>query len=128
MVPRRFTRSEVCLAALAALCLALPATAQGLLERAQGLYHPQGHDGWDCATLGMDGGAVGIRGQTLVGVETSCALENPFPVPGMDAIAFDLACTGEGMTYDGGRVILVPIANGLAIVGEGRVDTWLRCG
>ncbi len=44
----------------------------------------------------------------------------------MDAIAFDLACRGEGMTLDGGRVILVPIANRLAILGEDRVDTWLR--
>jgi hypothetical protein len=127
MGPRRFTRSEFRLAILAAMCFAGPAAAQDLLDRVQGLYYPEGHAGWDCTTLGMDGGAVGVRGQTLEGVENSCALENPFPIPGMDAIAFDLACTGEGMTYDGGRVILLPIPNGLAIVGQDGVRTWLRC-
>jgi hypothetical protein len=45
----------------------------------------------------------------------------------MDAMMFDLACSGEGMTYDGGKVILVPTQDGLGLVREGHVTTWLRC-
>jgi hypothetical protein len=79
----------------------------------------------------MDGGAVGIRGRTFHGVESACTMENPFAIPGMDAMAFDLSCSGEGMTYDGGRVILVPldapVEGGLGLVRDGVVTTWLRC-
>lgn len=129
MGPLRFTLSErLAAAAVIAALSALPASAQSLLDRVQGLYYPQGQQGWNCATLGMDGGAVGVRGQTLHGVENACALENAFPIPGMDAVAFDLACQGEGMSYDGGRVILAPVQNGLAILREGYVNVWQRCG
>ena len=31
------------------------------------------------------------------------------------------------MTYDGGRVILVPTETGLGLVRDGSVNTWLRC-
>jgi hypothetical protein len=54
-------------------------------------------------------------------------LTNAFPIPGMDAMMFDLACSGEGMTYDGGKVILVPTQDGLGLVRDGFVTTWLRC-
>lgn len=107
---------------------ALAAGAQSLLDRVQGLYYPANQpEGWNCSTLGMDGGAVGIQGQSLVGVENTCTLENPFPVPGLDAMAFDLACTGEGTTYDGGRVMLVPLERGLGLVRDGSVVVWARC-
>jgi hypothetical protein len=93
----------------------------------QGLYYPPNQGSWDCATLGMDGGAVGIQGDTLHGVESACTLTNAFPIPGMDAMMFDLACSGEGATYDGGKVILVPTEGGLGLVRDGFVNTWLRC-
>ncbi|MGP1355459.1 hypothetical protein [Roseicyclus sp.] len=126
MARPRSIRSEALVAAL--LCvLASPVAAQSLLDRVQGLYYPPGQGTWDCATLGMDGGAVGIVGQTLQGVENACDLTNPFPIPGMDAMAFDLSCTGEGMTFDGGRVILVPLVDGLGLVRDGSVVTWARC-
>jgi hypothetical protein len=64
MAPRRFIRSELATAALV-LCLTTPVAAQSLLDRVQGLYYPPNQGSWDCATLGMDGGAVGIRGDTL---------------------------------------------------------------
>lgn len=126
MAPRRFIRSELAAAALV-LCLTTPVAAQSLLDRVQGLYYPPNQGNWDCATLGMDGGAVGIRGDTLHGVENACQLTNAFPIPGMDAMMFDLACSGEGATYDGGKVILVPMEGGLGLVRDGFVNTWLRC-
>ena len=57
----------------------------------------------------------------------ACTLTNAFPIPGMDAMMFELECSGEGMTYDGGRVILVPTETGLGLVRDGSVNTWLRC-
>jgi hypothetical protein len=128
MVRRLSIRSEIGALGLALALLApLPAAAQSLLDRVQGLYYPPNQGTWDCATLGMDGGAVGVQGQTLHGVENACTLTNAFPIPGMDAMMFDLECSGEGMTYDGGRVILVPTQTGLGIVRDGFVVNWLRC-
>jgi hypothetical protein len=112
-------------AALAALPQS--AAAQSLLDRVQGLYYPPNQGTWDCATVGMDGGALAVQGQTLQGLENACEMRNPFPIPGMDAMAFDLACTAEGMTHDGGRVILVPLEGGLGLVRDGSVVTWTRC-
>lgn len=123
---RRFIRCSITGLALASL-LPHAAAGQSLLDRIQGLYFPVGQGSWDCVTLGMDGGAVGIQGATLHGVENACTLENAFPIPGMDAMMFDLTCTGEGQTYDGGKVILVPTETGLGLVRDGFVNTWQRC-
>ncbi|MFW5881121.1 MAG: hypothetical protein ACOCTP_01205 [Roseicyclus sp.] len=124
---RRFIRSSLVALALGA---GLPAAAgaESLLDRVQGLYRPANLEGpWDCRTLGADGGAVGIQGQRLIGVENTCTLENAFAIPGLDAMAFDLACSAEGMTHDGGRVLLVPLDGGLGLVREGSVVVWTRC-
>jgi hypothetical protein len=98
-----------------------------MLDRVQGLYYPPDQGNWDCVTLGMDGGAVGVQGDTLHGVENACTLTNAFPIPGMDAMTFDLRCSGEGTTYDGGKVILVPTSDGLGLARDGFVTTWQRC-
>lgn len=124
---RRFTRCRLGLGALLALGLSGPLAAQSLVERVQGLYFPDGQGTWDCRTVGMDGGAVAIQGQELRGVESTCEMLNPFAVPGLDAMAFDLSCVGEGMQYDGGRVLIVPVDAGVAIVRDGAVSTWIRC-
>ena len=126
MAPHRCIRSSLG-AALLLAGLAAPGAAQSLLDRVQGLYYPPNQGSWDCATLGMDGGAVGVQGDMLHGVENACRMTDAFPIPGMDAMMFDLACSGEGMTYDGGKVILVPTQDGLGLVREGHVTTWLRC-
>jgi hypothetical protein len=128
MGPRRCIRSSLIALGLGAL-LPFGAGAQSLLDRVQGLYTPPAalYEPWDCQTLGADGGAVAIQGQTLIGVEHSCTLQNPYAVPGLDAMAFDQACTGEGMTYDGGRVLLVPLDGGLGLVRDGSVVVWDRC-
>lgn len=117
--------------ALAAALSTLSATAQTMLDRLDGLYYPQGYGAWDCQTLGMDGGAVGVRDGMLHGVESSCRLDNGKAVPGFDAMVFGTTCTGEGMEWDGGNVILIPAQNGAAmtLVREGGfATTWQRCG
>lgn len=121
----RFILSSV-LAAIAAFGAA-GVSAQGVLDRIQGLYYPPGQGTWDCATLGMDGGAVGIVGTTLHGVENSCELVNPRPIEGRDGMAYDTSCSGEGMTYDGGLVVLMPTPNGLDIIRNGVQFSWRRC-
>jgi hypothetical protein len=55
--------------------------AQSLLDRVQGLYYPPNQGSWDCATLGMDGGAVGVQGDTLHGVENACRSPTPSRSP-----------------------------------------------
>ena len=123
----RFTRCSLSLAVLALLMAGSPSGAQSLLDRVQGLYYPPNAGSWDCATLGMEGGAVGVQGTTLHGVENACDLTDAFPIPGMDAMMFDLTCAAEGTTYDGGKVILVPASDGLGLVWDGFVTFWQRC-
>ncbi len=104
------------------------ATAQSLLDRVQGLYYPDlPGTTWNCTALGSDGGAVGIRGNQILGVESACTLNDPFPIPGMDAIRFTQSCAGEGMTWDGGPVIITPTDRGVFLLSEGFGVEWLRC-
>jgi len=51
--------------------------------------------------FGIDGAgaALRIQGGTILGVENRCELRNPVSVPGLSAVAYDLQCTGEGMTW-----------------------------
>jgi hypothetical protein len=72
-----------------------PGAAQSLLDRVQGLYYPPNRAaGIAHARHGWRRG--GRQGDTLHGVENACTLTNAFPIPGMDAMMFDLACSGEG--------------------------------
>ena len=114
-----------------ALCCAVlgtPAAAQTLLERVQGIYVPQGMEAfWDCQSLGQDGGALAIRGTEMIGVENTCQLKSPDPIPGMDAVRYSRSCAGEGMTYEGDPVILTPTDGGVGILYSGFVTEWRRC-
>ena len=127
MAPLRSIRFDLAAAALAVVLAPASASGQSLIDRVQGLYFPPGQGTWDCTTLGMDGGAVGIHGNTLHGVENACTLTSAFPLPGMDAMIFDLMCQGEGTTYDGGKIILIPTSSGLGHAWDGFVTTWERC-
>lgn len=108
--------------------LASPVAAQDLLDRVQGLYVPDGMEAfWDCQSVGQDGGAVAIRGSQILGVENACALKDPVPVPGMDAVRYNRTCSGEGTTYDAGPVILTPTDRGVGLMFDGFVTEWIRC-
>lgn len=109
---------------------ASPAMAQSLLDRVQGLYAPAlAGIPWSCRAdaVGMDGGALAIRGAQVFGVENTCNLRNPFVIPGMDAIKFDRICTGEGTTYDAGPMIVMPSRDGVLLISDGFVSEWTRC-
>lgn len=119
------------LAAVAMICaVSSPAAAQSVLDRVQGLYFPEGRGTWDCRSLGMDGGAVGVQGRMLHGVESTCELHSDKPVPGLDATVFQTTCRGEGMEWDGGPVLMMPAYDGLGLTllrENGFATTWRRC-
>ncbi len=114
---------------IALLLFPAPLAAQDLLSRLEGLYRPAypEYADWNCRALGQDGGAVGIRDGMLVGTENACALTTPTPVRGMNAMLFDSTCNGEGVRYDGGRVMLMTSPAGLYLVRDGSAVEWQRC-
>lgn len=116
------------LTALALIPFAGPAAAQSLLDRVQGLYFPTMIGAaWNCRDLGADGGAVGIIGAHLRGVESVCRLKDPVPIPGMDAVRFTTTCAGEGTTWDAGPVIVLPTQDGVSLVYQDYAVSWTRC-
>lgn len=109
------------LAALAPLAL-----AAGPFD---GLYRPN-YDwakSWDCKTVGMDGGALEIRGDRLSGVENTCTLTDPVEVRDMAAVLYDESCVGEGTTGATGRVMIMRHDFGVYVITDGLVLDWLRC-
>jgi len=109
---------------VAALLAAAPAAAGPF----DGLYYPgiALPGAWDCKTLGMEGGAVGVQGDQLIGVENTCTLTNPVEVRGMAAVLYDEECAGEGETTTA-RVMLMTSDEGLYVIRDGFVADWLRC-
>jgi hypothetical protein len=93
-----------------------------------GLYRPDQPwaEGWDCQTVGMDGGALAVRDGTFYGVENTCELTNPTAIRGMDGVLYDAVCTGEGMT-ETFRIMLMQVENGLAVIRDGSVSMLRRC-
>ena len=108
------------------LILALLGTAAAATPF-DGLYHPD-VGGWSCeaSQLGMVGGALGIGDNAVHGLENTCRLSNPTPVRDMDAVLYDGACAGEGMT-DTGRIMLMRSERGVFVIRDGSVTEWLRC-
>jgi len=108
---------------LLALLVATPAAAY------DGLYRPDTTwaEGWDCRTVGMDGGALAIQNGTFFGVENTCQLTNPVPVRDMDATLYDAICMGEGME-NRERIMLLSTPGGrLTVIRGGFASTLVRC-
>jgi hypothetical protein len=93
-----------------------------------GLYRPN-YDfaaSWDCTTVGMEGGALAIEDDRLIGVETGCELADPVEVRGMNAVLYDATCGGEGEVYEE-RVMLMAHAFGVYVIRDAMVADWLSC-
>ena len=110
------------------LCLAVGLATPGLAGPFDGLYRPDQPwaEGWDCQSVGSDGGALAIEGDLFKGVENQCRLTNPVPVTGMDAILYDAECAAEGETSSY-RMMLMRLPEGLAIIEDGFVSPLKRC-
>jgi hypothetical protein len=91
-----------------------------------GLYRPDGLEGWDCQSVGSDGGALAVRDGVFYGVENSCRLNNPVEVNGMPATLYDAECSGEGETY-AKRMMLMRVPDGLAVIEDGFVNILKAC-
>lgn len=94
-----------------------------------GIYRPDADwaEGWDCRSVGMDGGALEVRDGMFFGVESACELTNPVTVRDLDATLFDAVCSGEGESY-GYRMMLMRTANGIATVRSGgEMSRLIRC-
>ena len=81
---------------------------------------------WDCKSIGMDGGAIEISGNTFAGVESTCSMTNPTRVRGMNAVLYDLNCSGEGETWSM-RLMIMKQARGIAIISNDSIGEWQRC-
>lgn len=93
-----------------------------------GLYRPN-YDwamSWDCQSIGMDGGALAIDGDTITGVDNACTLADPIEVRGMSAVLYDGTCSGEGESYSE-RVMIMAHDFGVYLVTDGQVLDWIRC-
>ena len=107
---------------LALLLVPLPALADGF----DGIYRPEGLEGWDCRSVGSDGGALAVRDGVFYGVESACQLTNPVAVNGMSAVLFDAECNGEGESY-AKRMMLMRVPDGLAVIEDGIVSLLRSC-
>jgi hypothetical protein len=108
-----------------ALLLVLAATPALAFD---GLYRPDQPwaEGWDCKTVGMDGGALAVRDGKSYGVENTCELTNPTAVRGMDGILYDAVCQGDGES-ESYRMMLMRVDGGLAVIRDGFVNVLKDC-
>ena len=93
-----------------------------------GIYRPDQPfaEGWDCQSVGQEGGALSVQGDIYTGVENQCRLTNPVQVTGMDAVLYDAECAGEGETYSY-RLMLMRLPDGIAVIQDGSVNELLTC-
>lgn len=110
---------------LLAALLATPVLAAGPYD---GLYRPDQPwaEGWDCRSVGSDGGALAIMDGAFFGVESRCDLTAPVQVRGMNATLYDAVCAGEGETWSY-RVMIMTTETGVVIVRDGFANPLRRC-
>ncbi|WP_205859856.1 hypothetical protein [Cochlodiniinecator piscidefendens] len=81
----------------------------------------------DCTTIGETGNAIRIEDGVFYGVETECRMTLPVDVRDMDAWLFDMACDGEGQTWQA-RAMFMPAADGgLIMVWNGFAFKYDEC-
>jgi len=92
-----------------------------------GLYSQAGTS-WTCNPndVGMDGGALAISDDSLIGLESTCQLTNPTDIRGMAAILYDAQCSAEGEQYSY-RVMLMTHDDGIFVITDAYVSDWKSC-
>lgn len=82
----------------------------------------------ECALVGVDGGSIKIEDDIFYGVEVQCRLTNPVEIEDMNAMLYDMACTGEGSTWEE-RAILMQDAQkpGILMIWDGYAFRYDRC-
>ncbi|MBY6003735.1 hypothetical protein KUV62_07445 [Salipiger bermudensis] len=111
-------------ATLALVVAALPAAAVAL----EGLYRPayDWADGWDCRSIGREGGAVVLTPNAFIGVGSRCSLADPTEVRGMQARLYDATCR-EGTRVRTDRIMVLRTDGGIAIIRGGAISLFAAC-
>ncbi len=113
-----------CAPALAACCALLTAQPLGA-EQFDGLYRISPTS--DCALTGVDGGALKIEGGVFYGVESQCRMSVPVNVRDMDAVLYDMVCTGEGEEWTRRALLMTAADGGLIMLWNGFAFKYDRC-
>ena len=113
--------------AAALALLATPATADVLAD-VQGLYRwGTSEAGGACTSVEYDNANLGIQGNTLSYIETTCKLANPTAVRDMpEGTLYDAVCNGEGDVWSE-RVLVYKTFDGVAVISRGAVRTYRLC-
>jgi len=95
-----------------------------------GIYRPDYPEftNWSCRAdqVGMDGGAVAILNNQILGVENTCDMDNPRPLTDQKGMAYTLTCAGEGETYrETAEITRTP--TGIRINRSGGASDWIKC-
>ncbi len=111
-------------AIIALVAAAIPAAAIAL----EGLYRPAypWADGWDCRSVGQEGGAVLLTVNAFIGVGSRCSLADPTEVRGMEARLYDATCR-EGDRVRTDRIMVLRTAPGIAIIRNGAISLFTAC-
>lgn len=82
----------------------------------------------ECALVGVDGGSLKIDNEIFYGVEVECRMTNPVEIEGMNAMLYNMACIGEGSTWEE-RAIMMQDAQGpgLLMIWDGYAFRYDRC-
>lgn len=83
--------------------------------------------GADCAAVGQDGGALQIEDGVFTGVESQCRMTDPVEVRGMEAVLYDMACSGEGSAWSARAMFMRAADGGLILVWDGFAFKYDRC-
>lgn len=107
---------------LVALMAATSAAAQDGFE---GTYRPTIDA--DCARVGETGGALQIADGVFHGLETECQMTMPTPVRDMDAVLYDMSCSGGGTDWQERALFMNAADGGLIMVWNGFAFHYDRC-
>ncbi|SFR59707.1 hypothetical protein SAMN04488005_3140 [Yoonia tamlensis] len=108
------------------IVLALLAPNLAFADPFDGIYKQTAHS--ECALVGTDGGSLEIREDIFYGVEMQCRMINPVDIEDMDAMIYQMECSGEGQTWSE-RAILMNDAEapGIIMIWNGYAFRYARC-
>lgn len=110
--------------ALTGAALTLWASA-GLAGNFDGIYRQSA--GADCTQVGRDGGALKIESNVFYGVESQCMMARPVNVRDMNAVLFDMECSGESTNWVERAMFMTAADGGLIMVWNGYAFKYDRC-
>ena len=86
--------------------------------------HPSG-DGWDCRSIGKDGGAILLTSNIFFAVGSRCNLRDPVRVSGLDATLYNAICRADGAPWER-RIMIMKTDTGIAVIQSGARISMLR--